>query len=366
MSALKVGLVGASPGKGWSPVAHIPALKALDSVELTALCTSRAESAKVASEAFDIERAYHNVKELVAQPDLDIISVVVKIPNHFEVVKAALEAEKHVYCEWPLGGTLQETEELTKLADQKGLTTAIGLQGHWAPELIHIKQLFEDGWFGQVLRVNMTMKSKVSTERKSKKAWEDEKHRKATLFSIVGGHTLYYLSHMFGSITEVSAQISTQYNQLFIKDSEELVDNHIADQINMHGFLNDSIPFTNQIYGVPHHSDGWTLEIYGTEGTIIATSQIMPQITPIKLKGSKGDSELEPISVLEEREKFKDLPNGPANNVGRNYGHMAKAVINKKEFHPNFEDALAIHRLLDTIERSSNEKRTLKTLYNIV
>ena len=363
---LKIGLVGASVNGGWSPVAHIPALKALKNVELTALCTSRPESAKAASEEFKVERAYHSISKLVTQSDLDIISTVVKIPNHYEVVKAALEADKHVFCEWPLGASLQETEELTKLANEKGLTTAIGLQGHRAPELLYIKQLVEEGWFGQVVSVKMTMQTKASSERDSKKAWEDAKLRKATLFSIVGGHTLYYLSRLFGGITEVSGQLSTQLKELTFKDTGEKVDNDIVDQININGLLSSEIPFSCQISAVPHHSNGWRLEIYGTEGTIVATSAMLPQITPINLMGSKGDSELKVMPVPKGLVKFDYLPEGPAGNVGRNYGGMAEAIVNGKQFHPNFDDALAMHRLLETIQKSSEEKRTIKTLYNNV
>jgi predicted dehydrogenase len=357
---LKIGLVGASANGGWSPVAHIPAIKALKNVELAALCTTRPESAKAASEAFDIDRAYHDVNELVAQPDLDIISAVVKIPNHYEVVKTALEANKHVYCEWPLGASLEETEELTRLANEKGLTTAIGLQGHRAPELLYIEQLVERGWFGQVVSVRMTMQTKASSTRKSKQAWEDEKQRKTTLLSIVGGHTLYYLSHMFGGISEVAGQLTTHFKQLTLKDTGEKVDNEISDQISIHGLLRKNIPFHSQISALPHHSDGWRLEVFGTEATIIATSKMLPQITPIELVGSRGDSEFEPMPVPIELTKSNDLPSGPASNVGRNYGSMAEAIVNGETFHPNFDDALAMQRLLDTIQRSSDEKRTIQ------
>ena len=362
----KIGLVGASANGGWSPVAHIPALKTLKNVELAALCTSRPESAKSAGEAFNIERTYSNVNELVVQPDMEIISTVVKIPNHYEVVKVALEANKHVYCEWPLGSTLQETEELAQLANEKGLVTAIGLQGHQAPEFLYIKQLVEQGWFGQIVSVKMTMQTKASSERASKKAWEDENQRKATLFSIVGGHTLYYLSHMFGRITEVAGQLTTQLKELTLKDSGEKVDNHVADQIIVHGLFNDEIPFQGQISATPHHSNGWRLEIYGTEGTIIATSAMLPQITPIDLRGSKGDSEFQTMPVPDNLLKFNYLPEGPARNVGRNYGSMVEAIMNGSKFQPSFNDALAMHRLLETIQQSSDEKRTIKTLTNNV
>ena len=360
MKKLKVGLVGASTKGGWSPVAHIPALKALEKVELAALCTRSPESAKAASEAFNIDRVYHDIAELVNQADLDIISCVVKIPNHYDVVKSALDAGKHVYCEWPLGATLAETQELAMLASEKGLTTAIGLQGHRSPELLYLKELVQDGWFGQILNVRMTLQSKTSAERASRKAWEEEKHRKATLFSIVGGHTLYYLMNVLGAIKEVSGSLSTQMKKLYLKESDEVVSNEVPDQILINGIFRNEVPFSVQLTAVTRNNYGWKLEIYGTEGSMIATSPVMPQITPIALMGSKGNAELAPIPVPEKHIKFDYLPGGPAGNVGRNYGALAEAIINGESFHPNFNDALAVHSLLNTIEQSSKEKRTVR------
>ena len=361
---LKLGLVGASASGGWSPVAHIPALKALENIELEAVCTSRPESAKAASKAFGIERAYHNVDELVSQPDIDIVSVVVKIPSHYKVVRAALEAGKHVYCEWPLGANLQETEELTNLANAKGLVTAIGLQGHWAPEFLYIKRLVEEAWLGQVLNIKMSMQTKASLSRASKEAWDDELARKATLFSIVGGHTLYYLSNVFGGILEVSGQLSTQLKQITLGENGERVNNPIPDQIVVNGLLKNDIPFACHISSVPFHSKGWRMEVHGTEGTLVATSTMLPQITPIKLKGAKGDSELESMPVPKELVAFNYLPEGPAGNVGRNYGRMAQAILSGKEFLPSFNDALTMHRLLESIHQSSEEKRTIEIASN--
>lgn len=363
---LKVGLIGASAKGGWGSAAHIPALKALKNLELAALCTSQPESAKAAAEAFKIERVYHRVSDLVNQPDIDIISAVVKIPNHYEVVKMALESGKHVYCEWPLGENLKQTEELTQLANGKGLVTAIGLQGYQAPEFRYLKQLVKEGWFGKIVSVNMTMQTKASSERASSEAWEEEKHRKATLFSIAGGHTLFYLSHIFGGIKEVAGQLTTQFKELTLKDSGVNIENDVPDQISIQGLLTNEIPFTSLISAVPYHSKGWQLEIFGTEGTIFATSVMLPQITPVKLMGSKGDAELKAMEIPNELITFDYLPEGPAGNVGRNYGSMAETILNGENFHPNFDDALKMHKLLDTIQSSSDEKRTIITGYNMV
>src|SRR6201986_4621938 len=103
----RVGIVGLSPGRGWAATAHIPALRALSDVfETAGVANTSLASAKAAAAAFGIPRAFESVADLVASPDIDVVAVTVKVPHHREVVTAALEAGKHVYCEWPLGNGL--------------------------------------------------------------------------------------------------------------------------------------------------------------------------------------------------------------------------------------------------------------------
>src|SRR5437868_14540082 len=90
-----VGIIGANPDRGWAAQAHIPALKSLsDDFEITALSTSRRESADAAARLFDVPVAFDNHQELVNSPNVDVVAVTVKVPYHLELVTAALEAGK--------------------------------------------------------------------------------------------------------------------------------------------------------------------------------------------------------------------------------------------------------------------------------
>jgi len=198
--ALKLGLVGAdASGRGWGPVAHMPALAAIDSIELAALCTSRPESAAAAAKAYGIDRAYHDVRDLAAQIDIDIVSVVVRVPHHHAIVMPAIEAGKHVYCEWPLGADLAEAEEMASLARAKGVVTAVGLQGHSEPALVYLKELYDEGWFGDLLSVNVTMLGGGALEHRAGDAWMGARVNGANTMTIVAGHTLDQVSFCFGS-----------------------------------------------------------------------------------------------------------------------------------------------------------------------
>src|SRR6266550_7178416 len=122
-STLGVGIVGVSPVRGWAATAHIPALRALPSYEIRALSAHNAESARAAGEAFGVSTVFSDHEQLVAQPDIDVVAVTVKVTHHRELVSAALAAGKAVYCEWPLGRDLEDTRAMAALAAEHGLRT---------------------------------------------------------------------------------------------------------------------------------------------------------------------------------------------------------------------------------------------------
>jgi predicted dehydrogenase len=127
---IRVGIIGANPDRGWAAQAHIPALKSLShDFEITALSTSRRESADAASKLFGVRVAFDNHQGLVNRADVDVVAITVKVPDHLELASAALDAGKAVYCEWPLGNGLMEAETLAALAKKKGVLAVVGLQG---------------------------------------------------------------------------------------------------------------------------------------------------------------------------------------------------------------------------------------------
>ena len=98
---LKVGIIGVNTTGGWAGEAHVPAVKALESMTLAAVATSRQETADEAAHAFGAEKAYAGGLALIADPDIDIVTVATRVPDHRGLLLAAAAAGKHVYSEWP-------------------------------------------------------------------------------------------------------------------------------------------------------------------------------------------------------------------------------------------------------------------------
>src|SRR5712691_5088183 len=93
-STLGVGIIGVSPVRGWAATAHIPALRALPNYEIRALSAHSAESARAAGDVFGVRAVFSDYEQLVAQPDIDVVAITVRVPHHRELVTAALTAGK--------------------------------------------------------------------------------------------------------------------------------------------------------------------------------------------------------------------------------------------------------------------------------
>src|SRR5436853_2907252 len=154
---IRLGLIGASVGGTWSARSHLQALQASAEVELTAVCTTRADSAEAARRTWGARLAFDDWREMIASPEIDAVAVVVRVPSHYDPTKAALAAGKHVYCEWPLGRTTAEAVELAALAKAKGLVTTVGLQARVNPALMHMKEQVEAGFAGEVTAVHASL-----------------------------------------------------------------------------------------------------------------------------------------------------------------------------------------------------------------
>src|ERR1043166_7463726 len=153
---IRLGFVGANVRANWSSQSHFPALLASPDVELTAVCTTRPESAEEARKAFGAQLAFHDFRAMVAAPEIDAVAVVVRVPSHYEPTRAAIEAGKHVYTEWPLGRTTAEAEELAALANSNGVQNVVGLQSRGSPAIMYLRELVDSGYVGEVLSCHVT------------------------------------------------------------------------------------------------------------------------------------------------------------------------------------------------------------------
>ncbi len=113
-----------------------------------------AEKAKKCAEKFNIPAVYDTLDELLADPEVEIV-VNLAIPQvHYEINKACLSAGKHVYCEKPFAGSVEEGKELIELAKSKGIYLACAPDVFLGAAWQSVKKALDGGVIGKPLAVN--------------------------------------------------------------------------------------------------------------------------------------------------------------------------------------------------------------------
>src|SRR5437660_2996415 len=236
---IRVGIIGANPDRGWAAQAHIPALKSLSNdFEITALSTSRRESAEAASKIFGVPLAFANHQDLVNSDAVDVVAVTVKVPYHLELATAALDASKAVYCEWPLGNGLQEAETLAALAKQQGVLAVAGLQARAAPPVGYVRDLVRQGYVGEVLSTTLIgsgMGWGPTVEPNN--VYMNDRKNGATLLAIALGHAADALCYCLGEVRELSATMTMRRKSFTIAGTEESRPMNADDQVCVTGLL---------------------------------------------------------------------------------------------------------------------------------
>jgi predicted dehydrogenase len=359
---LRLGFVGANVNSGWSTQSHFPALMASPDVEMTAVCTTRPESAAEAREAFGAKLAFHDYREMVTSPEIDAVAVIVKVPEHYGPTKAAIEAGKHVYTEWPLGRTTAEAVELADLARAKGVQTIVGLQSRVSPSLLYLKELLASGYVGEVLAINVKTFRDGSLSRPSNRTWQRDASLGANTLTIANGHVIDALRFVAGDFARVSAIVSTQAPQWYEPDTKQLVDVTSPDNVLVSGQLVGGAVASVHVGAAPWAGTGFRMEIYGRDGTLIVTGNVSSQRgETLRIQGVQKGHDLQD---LEQPDTYAyvpaDFPRGDPYNVGQMYALFAEAVRTGQNRAPTFDTAVDLHRFLDAIQQSSDTKQEVR------
>ncbi len=160
MAKLRYGMVGGGPG-AFIGDAHRKAISLDGTAELVAGCFSRTpEKTKEQGEALglDPERCYANYKEMAAaeqarEDGIDFVVIVTPNNTHYEIAKAFLESGIHVACDKPLVTTVEEAEELKKIADEKGLLFMVTYTYTGHVTMKYMRDLVKNGEIGTVRTV---------------------------------------------------------------------------------------------------------------------------------------------------------------------------------------------------------------------
>lgn len=205
---------------------------------------------------------YANAQEMLAAEKLDIVGVCVKGPMHFETVKAVLLSPNRPRCiflEKPPFSSLQETDEIVALAKDQGVVMVVSYSRHWAPHVLHLQQLVQDGLIGQVRAV----------------------------VAYCGGTLLSFASHTTDLICQFASQ-GQPYAPRFVTATGYVGEQQIPDSFMAQGFEaepslhNIVVEFENGVtgfqVGVRGEHNTFYADVFGDKGRVRAGIYIAPAV----------------------------------------------------------------------------------------
>jgi predicted dehydrogenase len=148
-------------GVGLQGGGHLASYKALEGVNLVAVCDVNEEAARAAAEAIGAAKCYTDYREMLASERLDGVSIVIPDHLHYQPTMAALDAGAHVLLEKPMALSVPEAEEMAAKANAAGLNLMVNFSHrHQLPSIL-AKQRIDSGEVGQPIyayaRLNNTL-----------------------------------------------------------------------------------------------------------------------------------------------------------------------------------------------------------------
>ncbi|MBM2622891.1 Gfo/Idh/MocA family oxidoreductase [Actinoplanes sp. LDG1-06] len=344
----RVGIVGADARASWAHVSHVPALQGLATAELSAVATRQETSAREAAEKFGAGRWFADPYEMISDPDIDIVTIAVRVPAHRPLVEAALAAGKAVYCEAPLGVDVAEAERLAVAG--KGRPTAIGLQGRHNPSVRRAAELIAEGAIGRPLTARIVSTTSAwGPVTISPYLYFEQASSGAGLLTITAGHTLDIVEAVLGDVVSVDARTTTMFPSVTVADTGTTAVREGADHADILGRTTSGATFNAAVLGgvAPEDAefrfdvrgtDGWLSltggTLYGVQGgdlTLTSSAAFEPPAAPVLGAGVTG----------------------PALNVAEVYARLIDDIESGSHTAPDFTLGLHNARLIEALAEAA-------------
>ena len=149
MEKLRIGIIGCG---GIANGKHMPSIKQLDDVEMTAFCDIVPERAEKAAKEYGTPDAkvYTDYKELLKDASINNVRVLTQNNMHARISIDAMRAGKHVMCEKPMAMNYAEAQEMIRVSRETGRLLTIGYQHKFDPDVVYAKKESQKGTFGDM------------------------------------------------------------------------------------------------------------------------------------------------------------------------------------------------------------------------
>ncbi|NHB92811.1 Gfo/Idh/MocA family protein [Photorhabdus cinerea] len=325
-----------------------------------------AELAAKQSKALGFQRFTDNWRELVADPDIDVVDICSPNFLHKGMALEAIKHGKHVYCEKPLALNSADAKLMVEAAQKAGVKTLVGFNYIKNPTSQLAKEIISNGEIGEIIHFYGTHNEDYMADPLSPIHWHCFKD-KAGLGALgdLAAHIINMAQYLVGDIQTVCSDM-----EIVIKERPEKIGSSVMVTVENEDQAHAMVRFSSGAMGIIETSRvacgrkmGLSYIITGTKGTLSFTQERMAELKLYRHDEPANRQGFKTILIGPEHPDYAPFCNGAGHGIGFNdqktveIRDLLNGIASNKEIWPDFTEGWKVSRILDAIARSYKEQR---------
>jgi predicted dehydrogenase len=298
---------------------------------------------------FGVAKAYTSEADLLADPDVEAVYIASPVHCHLKQIQMAAAAGKHILCEKPLTMTVAQTKEAVAACKLANVYLQEGYMMKFHGAHAAVKQLIDEGRLGKIV----SMRAQLSCwYPKLEGAWrQDPKLGGGGALIDMATHLYDLLVWFDGPVRRVAAMVST------------LVQDYKSDDASttLLEFKSGSQATVDCFYCIPDEASRTRLEIYGTQGAVLAEGTIGQSVGGVlEVLQASRTAGYDAQQSKDVARKFQKTPFPKINPYTAECAYFADCILQRRP--PALNDgrnALMIAELTDKAYRSYKQRKML-------
>ena len=333
--------------------------------KLVAIFGRTEERVKEAARRFGYKKYYTDWKELIKDPEVEVVDNGLPNSMHKDPCIMAAELGKHVFCEKPLARDAKEAEEMYRAVEKAKVKHMVGFNYRFVPAIRLAKKLIDEGYIGKILQYRAVYLQEWIMDPNFPLVWRLRKDVAGSgALGDLGAHIIDLARFLVGEIDSVVGVMKT-----FIEERPLPEDPSKKGKVDVDDAFIALVKFENGVIGSIEASrfcagrkNYERVEIHGSEGTIVFNLERFNELEVYTNKDPLDRRGFKNILVTESVHPFYDKwwPHGHV--IGWEHTfihevyHFFDAIANDKPIEPwgaTFYDGLRVNQIMDAIVRSA-------------
>jgi predicted dehydrogenase len=334
-----------------------------------------AEAVAAAAKKWGWAESATDWREVIARDDIDVVDIVTPGDSHAEIAIAALEAGKHVLCEKPLANTVAEAEAMAEAAERaaaRGIRAMVGFTYRRVPAVTFLRNLIAEGAVGTINHVRASYRQDWLVDPEMPLAWRLQKeHAGSGALGDIGAHAIDLAQFVTGlNLAKVSGVIDTIVKERPLAASSSGLPGTAGTGYGQ-VTVDDIAIFTGRFetgalasFEASRFATGrknaLEIEVSGDKGALAFDLEDLNSVRFYDRTAPADRQGFRKILVTEAEHPYVSAwwPAGHMLGYEHGFSHQVKdlveGIVAGTDPHPSFADGLGVQRVLDAVERSSD------------